>query len=69
LIISINNIDYEFSLKGLVKIRHIYENLSFEEEQQLYKRIQDVQESGLPSEERLKKVEEIIAEVYRREVL
>lgn len=42
LIISINNIDYEFSLKGLVRIKHIHKDFSFEEEQQFYKRIFDV---------------------------
>jgi hypothetical protein len=69
LIISIDNIDYEFSLKGLVRIKHINKHLSFEEEQQFYKRIFDVQHSELPPEESIRQVDEIIAEVYTREVM
>jgi hypothetical protein len=67
LVISINNIDYEFSLKGLIRIKHNHKDLSFEEEQQFYKKIFDIQGSGLPPEESIRQVDEIIAEVYIQE--
>jgi hypothetical protein len=70
LIISINNIDYRFGINGLVRIKHIHKNLSFEEEYQLSKRIHDIQNNTeMDCFERQQKVDDIIHEVYRTEVL
>jgi len=70
LIISINNIDYKFGTNRLVRIKHIYKELSFEEEYQNLKRIHDIQNnSEMDLYERVKKVEDIISETYRKEIL
>lgn len=70
LIISINNIDYKFGANGLIRIKHIYKDLSFEEEYQHLKKIHDIQNnSEMDCFERQKKVDDLIHEVYRKEVL
>jgi hypothetical protein len=70
LIISINNIDYKFGTNGLVRIRHIYKELSFEEEYQHLKKFDDiVNNSEMDLYERLKKEEELMDEIYREEIL
>jgi hypothetical protein len=70
LIISINNIDYKFGTNGLVRIKHIYKDLSFEEEYKLLKRIHDIQNnSEMDCFEKSEKIDDIIHEVYRKEVL
>ena len=70
IIISINNIDYKFDTNGLVRIKHIYKELSFEEEYLHLKRIHDIQNnSEMDLYEREKKVEDIISETYKTEVL
>ena len=70
LIISINNMDYKFGTNGLIRIKHIYKELSFEEEYQHLKRIHDIQNnSEMDLYERVKKVEDIISEIYREEIL
>jgi hypothetical protein len=70
LIISINDIDYKFGSNGLVRIKHIYKELSFEEEYQLLKRIHDIENSSeMDCFERSEKIDDIIHEVYRVEVL
>jgi len=70
LIISINNMDYKFGTNGLVRIKYIYKELSFEEEYQNLKRIHDIQNnSEMDLYEREKKVEDIISETYRKEIL
>ena len=69
-IISINNIDYKFGSDGLVRIRHIYKDLSFEEEYQQLKRIHDISNnSEMDCVERQRKIEDIISETYRKEIL
>jgi hypothetical protein len=70
LIISINNIDYKFGTNGLVRIKHVYKDLPFEEEYKLLKRIHDVENSSeMDCFEKSKKIDDIIHEVYRVEEL
>jgi len=70
LVISINNIEYRIGLNKFEKIKHIYKDLSLEEEYQIFRKIHDINEAKIyPIEEKQRQIDEIISEIHKKEIL
>ena len=67
--ININNIEYKYSLKGMVKIKHNYYQLTREEYFCILKEMDDASKLDIPVEEIVKRRDIIWRKVYTEEII